>query len=73
MTPAEIGEAVVAGRLSCAEGIRELMKLGYSEDLSREQIFIALGGDDVILTDENGVDRYAYSGKTIEEVRHLMN
>jgi hypothetical protein len=41
-------------------------------EFAQEIIFIQLGGDDVIETDANGVDRYFTSGKPLEAVERRM-
>lgn len=48
MTPEEIGNAVAAGTITKAEAIAKLVGLGYEKALAEEQVFIALGGDDVV-------------------------
>jgi hypothetical protein len=44
-----IGQAVVAGNITEAEAVAQLVALGYIEADAREEIYIALGGDDVVL------------------------
>lgn len=51
MNVEEIAEAVVAGTMTQAEAVRQLVALGYNEEVAREEIFIALGGDDVVEDD----------------------
>lgn len=47
MTAKEIGDAAAAGALSEDQAMAELVKLGFDKEDAREQIFIAMGGDDV--------------------------
>lgn len=72
MDAKEICDAVVIGEMSVSHGSKELQKIGYSADLARNTLFIMLGGDDVIMTDANGIQRYLHSGKTVKEVARLM-
>ena len=44
-------KAAVAGTITNADAERRLVALGYDIALAREQIFIAFGGDDVVLDD----------------------
>ena len=47
MTVKEIGDAAAAGTLNEDQAMVELVKLGFDREDAREQIFIAMGGDDV--------------------------
>jgi hypothetical protein len=74
MTPQEIGNAVLGGTMTPAEGIVALKEQhGYDDNFAREQIFIACGGDDVITTNANNQPIYARSGKTVKEVQDLLS
>jgi hypothetical protein len=52
MTAEEICQAVADHTISVAKGLSLLEKSGYEVALAEEQIWIALGGDDVVLDDE---------------------
>ena len=54
MNAEQIAEAVSGRHMTQAEAVRQLVALGYNEEVAREEIFIALGGDDVL---EDGARR----------------
>lgn len=72
MNAEEIVNAVDADKMSVHDGIAALVQLGHAPQFAEEMIFIQLGGDDIIETDAQGIDRYFASGKTVEEVDRRM-
>ena len=51
MNAEQICQAVVANTMTAREAEERLVALGYCQATAREEIFIALGGDDVIEDD----------------------
>jgi len=49
MNAEEICEALVKGSMTKEQALAELMKIGYSEPLAGETVFLARGGDDVVV------------------------
>ncbi len=50
MNADEICEGAATGMLSKNEAVSKLVAIGWIEEDAREQIFIALGGDDAVVT-----------------------
>lgn len=67
-----IVKKVISGEATAREAILELKARGMANHLASMNVFIALGGDDVVIEDQNGVPRYYNSGKSVEEVRRMM-
>lgn len=51
MNAEEICQAAAAGDITSADAIAKLVRLGWNEADASEQVFIALGGDDVVEDD----------------------
>lgn len=71
-TPEEVWAELESGRLSPRAAVERLEALGYGPALARESVFITLGGDDVIETGDDGIDRYQRSGKAVREIEQMM-
>ncbi len=66
-------EQVAAGAVSARTALRILVETyAWDQTEAEEAIFIALGGDDVVVTGVDGVDRYLASGRTVAEVAAAM-
>lgn len=63
---------VKQGALSAQQAISRLVAGGMKAFTANNRVFITLGGDDIIVTGKDGVARYDYSGKSVEEVDRLM-
>ena len=72
MNAEEICNAADRGVLSAAAAVSELQKLGYDIGDAPEQIFIALGGDDIVTVNAAGEEIYYQSGRTLKEVAVRM-
>jgi len=51
MNEQQIMQSVIDGTISSADAVKALIGLGYIEAVAQEQIFLALGGDDVVEDD----------------------
>lgn len=63
---------VKAGRITARAAIARLVAGGMHKFAAANHVFITLGGDDIINTGKDGIARYDYSGKSVDEVRRLM-
>ena len=63
---------LASGKTTAKEVIALLVKNGYSREDAQESVFIALGGDDIVETGENGVQYYRISGMPVDEVTVKM-
>lgn len=71
-THEEIYAMLQAGSITGKQAVDSLVSLGMPQLEAQESVFIELGGDDVIEIHEDGTNRYAISGKTVEEVEAAM-
>lgn len=58
--------------LTASQGIALLTAGGFEPPYAEGMVFSALGGCDLIVTGADGVDRYQYSGRAVEEVARQM-
>lgn len=76
MNPAALNallEQVAAGAVTARTAQRILVEtFAWNSDEAEEAVFIALGGDDIVQTDDAGVDRYLASGRSVAEVEAEM-
>lgn len=75
MTPQELDailERVARGELGARSAIAQLIAGGEDQVEAEQAVFIALGGGDLVDTDERGRDRYVHSGKLVREVAAAM-
>lgn len=61
-------EAAVAKTITASQAITQLVAGGMEDDQARETVFLAIGGSDLVVTDEAGVDRYDPSGRSVADV-----
>ena len=75
MTPDEMDgilERVARGDLGARAAMAQLIAGGEDRVEAEQAVFLALGGGDVVDTDEQGRDRFVHSGKLVREVNEAM-
>ena len=68
----QLAADVEARKVTARAAIAQLIAAGHDQDEATELVFCVLGGSDLIVIGEDGVERYEESGRTVAEVEADM-